>query len=449
MTPILSKAKIPPGPKLPKIVAGYIVMLNHMRALRWLQRRYGDAFKVQIPFMGPTIVLSRPDYIKQMFLGKPDVLIAGDNNLGKTLGPGSLFSLDRDEHLRERRLLLPPFHGERMRSYEVIIEEEARREMATWRDGAQFATLPSFMRITLHAILRAVFGAIGPNGQKLADLIPRLVEVGSLVTLLPILKKDLGPRSPGGRFNRYRADYDRIINAMIDDAVADPQRKERVDVMALLLRAKYDDGSTMSRSAIADELLTLLVAGHETTATSLAWTVERLTRNPSIVARLKKEAMTDEKDLRLATINEVQRTRPVIHAVDRLVTADEFPLGEWRIPRGYRLLACATLIHNDKRFFERPEVFDPDRFLVRAPDTYTWIPFGGGTRRCIGAAFAQMEMNVVLRTLLREFDLEITARPGEAIRSRGVALAPAQGGRAVVRRPRRTIPSPGLDAGIP
>ena len=146
---------------------------------------------------------------------------------------------------------------------------------------------------------------------------------------------------------------------MIDDAVADPQRKERVDVMALLLRAKYEDGSAMSRSAIADELLTLLVAGHETTATSLAWTVERLSRNPSIVARLKKEAMTEEKDLRLATINEVQRTRPVIHAVDRLVTADEFPLGEWRIPRGYRLLACATLIHNDKRFFERPEGFDP------------------------------------------------------------------------------------------
>ena len=188
MTPILSTAKIPPGPKLPKIVAGYIVMLNHTRALRWLQRRYGDAFKVQIPFMGPTIVLSRPDYIKQMFLGKPDVLIAGDSNLGKTLGPGSLFSLDRDEHLRERRLLLPPFHGERMRSYEVIIEEEAA---ARWPPGrrAQFATLPSFMRITLHAILRAVFGAIGPNGQKLAELIPRLVEVGSLVTLLPFLKK--------------------------------------------------------------------------------------------------------------------------------------------------------------------------------------------------------------------------------------------------------------------
>ena len=142
MTATLSKAKIPPGPKLPKIVAGYIVMLNHTRALRWLQRRYGDAFKVQIPFMGPTIVLSRPDYIKQMFLGKPDVLIAGDNNLGKTLGPGSLFSLDREEHLRERRLLLPPFHGERMRSYEVIIEEEARREMATWQGGRAVVRRP-------------------------------------------------------------------------------------------------------------------------------------------------------------------------------------------------------------------------------------------------------------------------------------------------------------------
>jgi hypothetical protein len=221
---------------------------------------------------------------------------------------------------------------------------------------------------------------------------------------------------------------------MIDESLADPHLEDRADVMALLLRANYDDGASMSRSAIADELLTLLAAGHETTATSLAWSVERLRRHPWILERLKAEAAGDGKELRTATVNEIQRTRPVITATGRKVAADMFELGEWRIPKGHRVVTSAQMIHNDERFFERPGQFQPDRFVGRKPDTYTWIPFGGGTRRCIGAAFAQMEMDIVLRTLLREFDLETTTAPGERWRSRGVAFAPAGGGLAVVRR---------------
>jgi len=412
-----------------------MLLTNSGAAAGWLKRRYGDAFTLDMPVFGRGVVVSSPELVKQMFTAKPDVLVFGQSSpLGDVLGPGSLFSLDGKRHLDERRLLLPPFHGERMKSYEAIIEEEARREMAAWQDGVEFATLPSFMRITLNSILRAVFGARGPHQRRLAELLPGLVSLASRLTLLPSAQRDLGRLSPGGLFARRRRTYDELIDTMIDECLADPALEDRVDVMALLLRAHYEDGSSMSRSAIADELLTLLAAGHETTATSLAWAVERLTRHPSTLLRLQSEARSGGAELRAATINEIQRVRPVITGTGRQVAADEFQLGEWRVPRGYRVFASATLIHNDERFFERPLEFDPDRFLGRKPDTYTWIPFGGGTRRCIGAAFAQMEMDVVLRTMLCEFELQPTAKRGERWHNRGVAFAPARGGRAALTR---------------
>jgi cytochrome P450 family 138 len=433
--------KLPPGPKLPKFVTGLAVLSGQRSLMQLLKRRYGDAFTISLPALGDAVVVSRPDLVKQIFTAPNDVLVFGESSpLGAVLGPGSLFSLDGAEHLRERRLLLPPFHGDRMKSYEGIIEEEARRELATWPDGEEFATLPSFMRITLNAILRAVFGAEGPHHHRLAELLPAFVSLGSKLSLIPWAQRDLGPLSPGGRFVRVRREYDAVIDQMIDEALADPGLEERVDVMALLLSAHYEDGSSMSRSAIADELLTLLAAGHETTATSLAWAVERLRRHPWILERLKAEAAGDGKELRTATVNELQRTRPVITATGRKVAAETFALGEYVVPKGYRVIASAQMIHRDERFFERPEQFQPDRFVGRKPETYTWIPFGGGTRRCIGAAFAQMEMDVVLRTLLREFDLETTSEPGERWRSRGVAFAPARGGLAVVRRVARETP---------
>jgi cytochrome P450 len=435
MSATVSTAKLPPGPRLPKALAGLYLLRNPGMAMRRFGRRYGDAFSVDLPVLGRSVVVSSPELVKQMFTASPDVLVFGESSpLGAVLGPGSLFSLDGKEHLRERRLLLPPFHGDRMKAYEGIIEEEALREMGRWREGEEFETLPSFMRITLNAILRAVFGADGPNQQRLAELLPSFVSLASKLTLTPWARRDLGRLSPGGRLLRQRRAYDTIIDAMIDETLADPRLEERSDVMALLLRANYEDGSTMSRSGIADELLTLLAAGHETTATSLAWTVERLRRAPWILARLQSEARAGGSELRTATIHEVQRTRPVIVGTSRVVAASEFALGPWVLPKGYRIVASATIIHNDKRFFERPGQFEPDRFVGRKPDTYTWIPFGGGTRRCIGAAFAQMEMDVVLRTMLRSFDLQTTSEPGEQWHSRGVAFAPADGGRAVMAR---------------
>jgi cytochrome P450 family 138 len=430
-----ARANVPPGPRMPKPWAGYVVLFNHMPTLRRLQQRYGDAFSVKLPVFGPSVVVSSPEYVKQVFTASPDVLIYGPTNpLGEVMGPGSLFALDGDAHRRERKLLLPPFHGERMRSYEGIIEEEALREMANWKEGEEFATLPSFMQITVRAIVRAVFGAHGEQQRELIEILPKMVSHASIIAMLTWLRRDLGPRSPGRQFTQLRKRYDRLIDTLIEQAIADPKLEEREDVLALLVRAKYDDGSAMTRSGIADELFALLAAGHETTATSLAWAVERLRRHPAVLARLQAEAQTDAKELRVAAIHEVQRTRPVIHAADRGVAADEFAVGDYRLPKGYRIMLMATLIHNDARFFDRPEQFDPDRFVERAPNTYTWIPFGGGTRRCIGAAFAQMEMNVVLRTLLREFELQATDDPDEKWRPRGIAFAPARGGRAFVRR---------------
>jgi cytochrome P450 len=451
MTASASKPKLPPGPRIPKAIAGLLMLRNPGRVLPRFAQRYGDAFSVDLPVLGRSVVVSSPELVKQMFTASPEVLVFGESSpLGAVLGPGSLFSLDGKEHIRERRLLLPPFHGDRMKAYEGIIEEEAQREMGRWREGAEFETLPSFMRITLNAILRAVFGADGPNQQRLAELLPGFVSLASKLTMLPSARRDLGPLSPGGRLVRQRRAYDAVINTMIDETLADPQLEERADVMALLLRAHYEDGSSMSRSGIADELLTLLAAGHETTATSLAWAVERLRRAPWILARLQSEAIAGGSELRTATIHEVQRTRPVIIGTSRVVAAPEFELGPWRIPKGYRIVASATTIHNDERFFERPGQFEPERFLGRKPDTYTWIPFGGGTRRCIGAAFAQMEMDIVLRAMLLGVDLQTTHEPGEKWHSRGVAFAPSRGGLAVVRRrdglPAREAPAADLVA---
>ncbi|MBI5309513.1 MAG: cytochrome P450 [Actinobacteria bacterium] len=428
--------RLPPGPKWPRLAQGLIFLVAQRQTARMLQRRYGDAVTVRLPVFGTGVLLSDPELIKQTFTASPDVLYGGEGSpLGNILGPGSFFSLDGPAHLRQRKLLLPPFHGERMQSYEAIIEEESLKEMATWPEGQSFATAEPFMRITLNAILRAVFGAQGRELDAFRDLLPRLVTLGSRLTLLPIAQRDFGRLSPWTRFKAMRREYDELVGELIATAQADPQLEERADVLALMLRARYDDGSPMEQSDIADQLLTILLAGHETTAATLAWAVERLRRHPDVLRRLVEETDAGGSELRQATIYEVQRVRPVITGASRLVK-EPFELGEWLLPRGSTVIVAGVNVHNDPRIYDRPGEFDPDRFVGQKPDTYKWIPFGGGTRRCIGAAFANMEMDIVLRTLLREFTLEQTGERPERQHHRGVAFVPAQGGRAIVTRRR-------------
>jgi cytochrome P450 family 138 len=446
----MTTVTLPPGPSTPRAVQGTYALIVTQRGMRQMRDRYGDAFTVNVPIFGRALVVSDPAEVRQVFMTSPDLADNLDRNLGRILGPGSLFALAGEEHHRQRRLLIPPFHGRRLVAYDKIVEEETVRELASWPQGRAFATLPSMMRITLNIILRAVFGSEGAELAALRELLPRAIKLGSRLAVLPIPKVDLGQWSPWGRFWAMRREYDAIVARLISKAQRDTSLDERDDILALMLQSRYDDGSAMGRAEIADQLLTLLAAGHETTATTLAWAVERLRRHPAVLRALVEEVDSGGSALREATILEVQRTRPVIDLVGRQVKADSLQVGRWTLPKGYAVLVSIALIHDNESLFPNARTFDPHRFLGARPDLYQWIPFGGGTRRCLGAAFANMEMHVVLRTMLREVTLVPTDEPGERWHSRGVANAPAKGGRAIVRRrTAATLPSAAARAAGP
>ncbi|MEV4706361.1 cytochrome P450 [Actinoplanes sp. NPDC049316] len=431
----LPEAVLPDGPATPRLVQAVRFAAGRRRTMHRLRARYGSAFTVQSLNLGRMVMLADPAEVRELFQTPPEVADTPDANLGSVLGPGSFFAIRDEEHRRQRRLLTPPFHGRRLRAYESMIEQETRRETASWPEDRPFPVMPSTMRITLNVILRAVFGAEGADRDDLRELLPAIVRLGSVLAVLPAARVELGGHGPGARFRRYRQRYDAIVGRLIDRAAADPRLADRDDVLAMLLQSRYDDGSAMSRSQIADQLLTLLAAGHETTATTLAWTVERLRRHPGVLSRLVAEADDGGSALREATLIEVQRVRPVIEMTSRQVRAESLRLGRWTLPRGTVVTACIALLHDDETLFPNPDVFDPDRFVGARTDP-AWIPFGGGVRRCIGAAFATLEMNVVLRTLLRDFTFVPTAQRPERSHNRGIAVAPGKGGLAVVRRRR-------------
>jgi cytochrome P450 family 138 len=427
--------KLPPGPKTPGLVQGTVAVTAQRRGIPRLRERYGDAFTVKVPGFGQIVVISDPGQVRQLFLAGPEVAENLDQNLGRVLGPGSMFALTGERHRKERKLLVPPFHGRRLAAYERITEEETERELASWPEGRPFAVMPSTMRITVNVILRAVFGATGQDLDTLRDQLPKAVRLGSILAAVP-LPKTKGKWTPWGRAMALRRGYNEIIDRMIAAAEADPELDRRNDVLALMVQARYEDGSRMTNSDIADELLTLLAAGHETTATTLAWAVERLRRHPAVLNDLVKEVDAGGSELRQAVITEVQRSRPVIDLVGRTVRAQSMELGPWILPKGTTVAISIALMHENAALFPDPGAFRPSRWIDAKPDLYQWIPFGGGTRRCIGAAFANMEMNVVLRTMLRDFTLEPApaADPGERWHFRGIASSPAKGGQAVVRR---------------
>jgi cytochrome P450 len=428
---------LPDGPSAPRLVQGAVALAAPTWGMRRMRERYGSAFTVDIPVFGKAVVISDPAHVRELFTASPEVAGNLDVNLGRVLGPGSLFALDGEPHRQQRKLLTPPFHGRRLAGYEAIVEEEAVREMASWPEGRPFPVLDSMMRITVNAIVRAVFGADGAELAVLAGLLPRMVRLGSRLAVLPIPRRGLrllGRRSPWTRARECRREYDAIVGDLIASAQRDPRLAERGDVLALMLQSRYDDGSAMSRGQVADQLLTLLAAGHETTATTLAWAVERLRRHPDVLARLVAEADAGGSRLREAAIMEIQRVRPVINRTARQVRAPSMRLGPWTLPEGQVVVVGISLIHDNEDVFPAARTFDPDRFTGSRPGSYEWIPFGGGSRRCLGAAFAHMEMNVVLRVLLRDFTLEPTDARGERWHSRGIACAPGRGGLAVVRR---------------
>jgi cytochrome P450 len=439
--------RLPPGPRTPKPLQAIRFLATNHAMYAALSRRYGSPIiSVNLPGIGHAVVIGDPVVAKKLLSTSTDLIErpgSGAGSLGDAFGPGSTFSLTGDKLLARRKMVLPMFHGKRMRSYENIIEEEVMREIAAWPEGREFETLPSMTRITLGTILRAVFGAEGAELDALRELVPHAAVVASMVLVVPPrLRRDLGPWSPWGRHMRYRRQFDAIVDTLIAKARTDPALQERADVLALLVQARYDDGQPIPDQHIADEMLTLVVSGHETTAGSLAWAVERLRRHPKLLQRLTDEVDAGGSELREATISEVQRVRPVLDAFVRRAKT-RIRLGEWVIPEGTNMVFSVPMVHDSEDSFADATSFNPDRF-VGAPKPSAWIPFGGGVNRCVGAAFATMESDITLRTLLREFRFVPTDAPGERARWRGVANVPARGARAVVYR---RSAKPSRDAG--
>ncbi len=365
--------------------------------------RFGPMFSMKIAFEGDWVVLSDPDLVKQVFTGDPRVFHAGEGNdlLRPLLGANSILVLDDDKHLGQRKLLLPPFHGKRMEGYAQTMRDVAVREIESWPTGVPYKLRPRMQALTLEIIIETVFGV--HRGERLDALRGALRAFLDILTdprlLAPVLM--IGPDRiraiPG-----YSRRVDRVaelIGAEITERRAAADLEERDDVLSLLCAARHEDGSPMSDAEIHDELLTLLVAGHETTATALSWAVERLVRHPDKLARLREETIAGEDAYLTATIQETLRLRPVIVIVIRKLT-EAVELGGWELPAGTRVVPSIHLIHRDPKTYPEPERFRPERFLETPPGTYTWIPFGGGVRRCLGAAFAQMEMAIVLRELV-------------------------------------------------
>jgi cytochrome P450 family 135 len=424
---------LPPGPRYP--VA--------LQTLGWIARpgpfmercrdRYGDAFTLRLHNEDTWVLLSDPAAVKQVFTGDPKLLHSGEANgiLRPIVGPNSVLLLDDRAHMSQRKLLLPPFHGERMKAYGGLMAEAAEAEIAAWPAGQVVATRPAMQRITLEIVMRAIFGitdtrAMGRMRAALTSMLDWTTKPSRLMLLVAAGPKRI-PRIP--EYRAVMAELDAVIAEAIAGRRAASDVAERGDVLSMLLGARHeDDGSPMTDAELRDELVTLLVAGHETTATALSWALERLARHPEAWARLRSG---DEPYLD-AVIKETLRLRPVLPIVLRRLKAP-LEIGGWELPEGVSAVPCIYLMHRRPDIYPDPLAFRPERFLEQPAGTYTWIPFGGGVRRCLGASFAQFEMATVLRVLARRCaSLEPDGVVPERTARRSITLVPARDGAVVV-----------------
>ncbi|HEX2070386.1 MAG TPA: cytochrome P450 [Thermoleophilaceae bacterium] len=440
---------MPPGPTGPGPLVFASFLARPGGFLESCKRRYGTPFTFKLSPRRTVVITDDPAVIKQVFTSDPTKLLAGVGNevLRPLLGPRSVLTLDEPEHMRQRKLLLPPFHGDRMKLYGEVIAAAARREMAGWPVGEPFAVQPSMQAITLEVIMRAVFG-VRDDRERLEEiagplrrLLDSMADMRRLFTLQVASSKRNGPLSPWRHFRRTLLHpADEVLYEEIRAHRADADVGEREDVLSLLLSARDEDGRGLTDSELHDELMTLLLAGHETTATALSWTLERLVRHPDVLARLTEEVRAGEGDDYLdAVIKESLRLRPVVPAVARYLT-EPTELGGRVLPAGVHITPSIYLTHRNPAVYPDPDAFRPERFLERPAGTYEWIPFGGGTRRCLGATFALFEMKIVLGEVLRGFDLPATDEPDERIARRAITFSPARGGRI------RVAARPGLSA---
>jgi cytochrome P450 len=431
----------PPGPKLPPLLQALRMARDPLRFATSVHRRYGEPFTMEGPGFGRSMVFSSPELIKPIVTGDPMVFHAGLANqpIKPVLGPWSLLALDRAPHMQQRKLLLPPFHGERLRSYAGLIAELAEREVASWPVGEPFRLQQRMESLTLEVILEVVFGiADEARRDELRRLLPLLVESGRMLVFWgAVLHRDVGPIKPQATFEARRDAVDALLYAEIRDRRAMPaqERARRSDILSMLVEAEHEDGTPMGDAEIRDQLATLVLAGHETTATALTWAIDQLHRNPVALARLRATGAEDTAYLD-AVCREVLRIRPVVPMVGRTVTED-VRIGSHEIPAGTSLAVAMIVTHHREDVYPEPAAFRPERFLPDADrpggaevPSYAWLPFGGGVRRCIGASFAQFEMATILRVLAGA-RVRLVARRPEPIRATGVTIIPGRGVRLV------------------
>jgi cytochrome P450 family 135 len=427
-------SQAPPGPRAPRHLLGAYWLLAEHDLLERCRRRYGDIFSLRIWPVGFLVVVADPAEIKRVFTTDPDQLRAGEGNsvMEPVAGPESVLLLDGKRHLNRRKLMLPPFHGERMSVYGELIGEITDEEIDRWPLGEPFAAHTSMQRITLRVILRAVLGIEDATRRaELEHLLPKLLNSPAL--LWPVLQRDMGARSPWRRFVALRERVDTMLFEEIARKRSDPKLAEHEDILSMLLQARDENDEAMTDEELRDQLITLLLAGHETTAAGLSWMFERTVRTPPVHERLRA-AVTEGDDRYLECfIKEGLRLRPVVPLAARLVTAP-FPLGDYTVPAGTLLTCSILLTHSRPDLYPDPEAFRPERFMEGAPDTYTWIPFGGGVRRCIGAAFATFEMKIILQRVFARCALEAADSKPERPRRRFVTYPPNRGARVVLRR---------------
>jgi cytochrome P450 family 135 len=422
-------ARLPPGPRMPRPAQTVAWVTRPGPFMLRAHARYGDAFTIKIGTEPPWVMLAHPDAVREVFTGDSALLHAGKANviLRPMLGRASVLLLDGPEHLRQRKLMLPPFHGSRMAGYRDMVAAIAREHIATWPRGERLSLAPRMQAITLEVVLRVIFGVretarLVALRARLRTMMERLMSGPSMLAMVAA-----GPE----RIERARL-YKPVlepVDALLYEQIRERRAEPGDDVLSLLLAARHQDGQPMSDQELRDELVTLLVAGHETTATALSWTAERLVRMPGGWAALRR----DGEEYAEAAGREALRLRPVLPVVVRHLQAPATIAG-LDLPAGVVVAPSIYLVHRRPEIYPEPARFDPERFLGDSPQggTYTWIPFGGGVRRCLGAAFALMELRVVLAELGRALDAAAVDPAAETTHRRSITLVPARGAEVVL-----------------
>lgn len=437
-----------PGPRLPAAVQTPLMWGLPRWWLDRCHRRYGDVFAVRAAPLGAIVFLADPDDIRTVFAGDPATYRAGEGNtvVGGVVGESSVLLLDGPEHRERRRQLLPPFHRDAVRRQAEQMAAIAAADVATWPLRREFPVAPRMSAITLEVILRIVIGS-RENGRlaALRRALPPVVNTG-FMTAAAMISPSLLERKAWAGVRRARAEADRLLRAEIADCRADPALDERTDVLAMLVRST---DAPMTDKELRDQLMTLLLAGHETTATALSWTLERLVRHPDVLARAVRAADEGDDEYLDAIVKESLRVRPVLFDVARKLAAP-VELGGHRLPAGVTVAPAIGLVQRSARHHPDPLGFDPDRMVGAALSPTTWLPFGGGGRRCLGATFAQVEMRVVLREILRRVELAPTASRSERQRAKHITLVPHRGARirVLAKRPaEQTVPAAAAGTG--